>query len=93
MTENHFRMHFSPFQINTQLFFEFFFSKWPPAAILEVSFGRNQRHNITEIFKFRGYNNEVLTLRFSLVLTNTINCNTCLVILRTWSINVAHICY
>ena len=79
MTENHFLMHFSPFQINTQLFFElffkmaagghfgspiwailddrkslliafltisdqyttffnFFFSKWPPAAILEVWF-------------------------------------------------------
>ena len=36
MTENHFRMHFSPFQINTQLFF--FFTKWPPAAILEVRF-------------------------------------------------------
>ena len=25
MTENHFRSHFSPFQINTQLFFSFFF--------------------------------------------------------------------
>ena len=25
MTENHFRSHFSPFQINTQLFFDFFF--------------------------------------------------------------------
>ena len=35
MTENHFRMHFSPFQINTQLFKMFFFSKWPPAAILD----------------------------------------------------------
>ena len=34
MTEYHFRSHFSPFQINTQLFF----SKWPPAAILEVRF-------------------------------------------------------
>ena len=34
MTENHFRMHFSPFQINTQLFF----FKWSPAAILEVWF-------------------------------------------------------
>ena len=33
MTENHFRSHFSPFQINTQLFI--FFSKWPPAAILD----------------------------------------------------------
>ena len=39
MTENHFWMHFSPFQINTQLFFYNFFSKWPPAAILEVPFG------------------------------------------------------
>ena len=36
MTENHFRSHFSPFQINTQLFF--FFSKWPPAAILDPDF-------------------------------------------------------
>ena len=36
MTENHFRSHFSPFQINTQLFFSLiFFSKWPPAAILD----------------------------------------------------------
>ena len=33
MTENHFRSHFSPFQINTQLLF--FFTKWPPAAILD----------------------------------------------------------
>ena len=31
MTENHFRSHFSRFQINTQLFF---FTKWLPAAIL-----------------------------------------------------------
>ena len=39
MTENHFRSHFSPFQINTQLlFFLNIFSKWPPAAILEVRF-------------------------------------------------------
>ena len=39
MTENHFRSHFSPFQINTQLLFFFnFVSKWPPAAILEVPF-------------------------------------------------------
>ena len=38
MTENRYRSHFSPFQINTQLFFFFFFSKWPPAAILEVRF-------------------------------------------------------
>ena len=34
--ENHFRSHFSPFQINTQLFFFFnLFTKWPPAAILD----------------------------------------------------------
>ena len=39
MTENHFRSHFSPFQINTQLFFKTFFLKWPLAAILEVRFG------------------------------------------------------
>ena len=33
MTENHFRWHFSPFQINTQLLiFWFFFTKWLPAA-------------------------------------------------------------
>ena len=32
MTENHFRSHFWPFQINTQLFF---FTKWLPAAILD----------------------------------------------------------
>ena len=39
VTENHFRSHFSPFQINTQLiFFWIFFSKWPPVAILEVRF-------------------------------------------------------
>ena len=38
MIENHFRSHFSPFQINTQLFLLIFFSKWPPAAILEVRF-------------------------------------------------------
>ena len=32
MTENHFRLHFSPFQINTQLsFFLFFLTKWLPA--------------------------------------------------------------
>ena len=35
MTENHFRMHFSPFQINMQLLF---FSKWPPVAILDSDF-------------------------------------------------------
>ena len=34
MTENHFRSHFSPFQINTQVFL-FFFTKWLPAAILD----------------------------------------------------------
>ena len=33
MTENHFRSHFSPFQINAQLFF--FFTKWLPVAILD----------------------------------------------------------
>ena len=33
MTENHFRSHFSPFQINTQLWF--LFTKWLPAAILD----------------------------------------------------------
>ena len=33
MTENHSQSHFSPFQIDTQLF-----SKWPPAAILEAQF-------------------------------------------------------
>ena len=39
MTKNHFRSHFSPFQINTQLsFFLNCFSKWLPAAILEVRF-------------------------------------------------------
>ena len=33
---NHFRSHFSPFQINTQLsFFCLKFTKWPPAAILD----------------------------------------------------------
>ena len=35
MNENHFRLHFSPFQINTQLFFYVFFSKWPTAVILD----------------------------------------------------------
>ena len=39
MTKNHFRMHFSPFQIRNSFFFEFIFSKWPPAAMLEVRFG------------------------------------------------------
>ena len=33
MTENHFRSHFSPFQINTQLLF--FPTKWLSAAILD----------------------------------------------------------
>ena len=33
MTENHFRSHFSPFQINTQLLI--FFTKWLLAAILD----------------------------------------------------------
>ena len=33
MTENHFRSHFSPFQINRYTFI--FFTKWPPAAILD----------------------------------------------------------
>ena len=35
MTENNFRSQFLPFQIDTQLFFDFFFTKWPPAAILD----------------------------------------------------------
>ena len=35
MTENHFRSHFSPFQINTQLFLFILFTKWLPAAILD----------------------------------------------------------
>ena len=36
MTENHFRSHFSPFQINAQLLlFWKFFTKWPSAAILD----------------------------------------------------------
>ena len=35
MTEDHFRSHFSPFVINTQLFFKNMFTKWPPAAILD----------------------------------------------------------
>ena len=39
MTENHFRMHFSSFQINTQVLFLKKKIKWPPAAILEVRFG------------------------------------------------------
>ena len=35
MTENHFRSHFSPFQINTQLLFLNLFTKWLPAAIFD----------------------------------------------------------
>ena len=36
MTENHFRSYFSPFHIVIQLlFFMIFFTKWPPAAILD----------------------------------------------------------
>ena len=36
MTVNHFRSHFSPFQINTQLFILWkCWMKWPPAAILD----------------------------------------------------------
>ena len=47
MTENHFRSHFSPFQINTQLLFWIFFTKWQPAAILDDrknTFYRISRH-------------------------------------------------
>ena len=42
MSENHFRSHFWPFQINTQLYFVLnflfvnYFYKWLPAAILDV---------------------------------------------------------
>ena len=37
MSENHFRSHFSPFQIDTQLNFIFYFlTKWLPSAILDV---------------------------------------------------------
>ena len=36
MSENNFRSHFLPFQIDTQLFFGgFFLTKWPPAVILD----------------------------------------------------------
>ena len=38
MTENNVWSHFSPFQINTTSFFVWFFSKWPPAAVLEFRF-------------------------------------------------------
>ena len=46
MTENHFRMHFSAFQINTQLFC----SEWLPAAILEVQFGPFDRKSLLITF-------------------------------------------
>ena len=37
MSENHFRSHFCPFQINAQLYFFWkFLTKWLPAAILDV---------------------------------------------------------
>ena len=36
MSENHFRSHFWPFQIDTQLFFLKFLTKWLPSAILDV---------------------------------------------------------
>ena len=35
MSENNFQSDFWPFQIDTQLFFKFVFTKWPPAAILD----------------------------------------------------------
>ena len=35
MSENNFRSQFLPFQIDTQLFFFNFLTKWPPAAILD----------------------------------------------------------
>ena len=35
MSENNFRSHFLPFQIDMQLLFFFIFDKWPPAAILD----------------------------------------------------------
>ena len=36
MSENHFRWHFWPFQIHTELLIFFYFlTKWPPAAILD----------------------------------------------------------
>ena len=35
MSENNFRSHFWLFQIDMQLFFNFFLTKWPPAAILD----------------------------------------------------------
>ena len=36
MSENHFRSHFLPLQIDTELMFLKFLTKWPPAAILDV---------------------------------------------------------
>ena len=36
MSENNFRSQFLPFQIDTKFyFFDFFLTKWPPAAILD----------------------------------------------------------
>ena len=35
MTENDFRLHFSPFEINVPLLFLFFFTKWLPGSILD----------------------------------------------------------
>ena len=47
MTENHFRSHFSPFQINTQLFFSIFFfqngCRWPFGSP-KITFDRISRH-------------------------------------------------
>ena len=36
MSKTHFWWHFWPFQINTKLFFQNIFTKWPPAPILDV---------------------------------------------------------
>ena len=46
ITENHFRSHFWPFQINTQLFFLIFFSKWLPAHLgwPKITFDPITRH-------------------------------------------------
>ena len=38
MTENHFRMHFSPFQINTQLFVQMCFKMAMPMAMPNMKF-------------------------------------------------------
>ena len=35
MSANNFRSHFWPFQFDTQLLFSIYFTKWPPAAILD----------------------------------------------------------